>query len=833
MNVPLKKTTTAIRHLSLLAAVWLIASFTHTTAAQERISVQPSATLTWSDMEEINATQPPDTSARAIPLMPHPGPRILDISSFPAPMPGDFSFSPEAAWDEIWEAEELVSSAIPTSKGLPVVASDDFLGLEDDGTVIPPDTMGAAGPNHLMVMLNSQVRIQDKVGNPIGATISLSAFWSAGCSNSVFDPKLIFDSIDGRWIATVDADSASSNSKVCFAISNTDDPTLGWTFYSFIADPTGTTWADYPGFGVNSTWIAITNNMFTISMPSMFQGAKMWVIDKASALVPPLTVTVFPVGFDFSIGGTSGGFALQPAVTYDAAEPKLFIVDNSGYSTPAAPFTFLVRISEISGTGSTPSWMPTPGSAFTGTGLFPVAHDFTYAQVDAPQKGTADLIETNDARMLNAVFRNGRIWCTHSGGLPIITPDRTAVFWYQLNPADMPSPIVQSGLLEGGSGAHHFFPSITANAADDACIGFSRSDEKRFAEAAYVGRLGTDLPGFTGAIKTLKCGEASYFKDFGSGRNRWGDYSATVVDPSDDMSFYTLQEYADLPMGGMDRWATWWGRKSLPQPTPHVKPHYSAYATLGMTSMATNVNIHPEVWCPPNQLQFYCSVGLTVPAMADSCQVCELMAQAVNSNTDCINKGFSATCSGGVVTVENSAGWICPGAFVCFDPAGLAQLQMSMGVVAYDAVGPLKARFIGQAAGQAVDPALGGPQIIVIHVRRDPTNFQATPFRAVVDLVAGMSPTDITSALALSLQQQGDPDVVASGPVLTLFPTFPAGGEGEKETLPFDLTVQVNDQGLGWAVSPVDDPFALLGILPWFTDGFETGDTSAWSVTVP
>ena len=36
-------------------------------------------------------------------------------------------------------------------------------------------------------------------------------------------------------------------------------------------------------FGVNSTWIAITNNMFP-NAGGVPQGSKMWVIDKATAL---------------------------------------------------------------------------------------------------------------------------------------------------------------------------------------------------------------------------------------------------------------------------------------------------------------------------------------------------------------------------------------------------------------------------------------------------------------------------------------------------------------------------------------------------------------------
>lgn len=48
------------------------------------------------------------------------------------------------------------------------------------------------------------------------------------------------------------------------------------------------------------------------------------------------------------------------------------------------------------------------------------------------------------------------------------------------------------------------------------------------------------------------------------GSNRWGDFSATVVDPADDVTFWTIQEYAAIPtnyyLGG---WATWWAAISV------------------------------------------------------------------------------------------------------------------------------------------------------------------------------------------------------------------------------------------------------------------------------
>ena len=40
-----------------------------------------------------------------------------------------------------------------------------FPGLGDNNTALPPDTSGAAGPNHLMITLNSQVQVQTLAQN--------------------------------------------------------------------------------------------------------------------------------------------------------------------------------------------------------------------------------------------------------------------------------------------------------------------------------------------------------------------------------------------------------------------------------------------------------------------------------------------------------------------------------------------------------------------------------------------------------------------------------------------------------------------------------------------
>jgi hypothetical protein len=265
-----------------------------------------------------------------------------------------------------------------------------------------------------------------------------------GLSGNPFDPKLVFDPLSTRWIATVAANPASSTSQMWMAVSAGSDPTGAWTFYGFPAQTTTgpRIWADYPALGMNSTWIAITVNMFRVGGGG-FVGVKMWVVSKATVLAGgPLTVTLFEPGFDTA--GMVDGFVIQPALTFDAAEPTLYLIDNSGWSSGGI---LLLRLSRITGTGASPSWAPLAGGPFPGTGLFFVDNNFSYSQIGASQLGSTSRIDTNDPRIQNAVFRNGTLWCAHSGGLPTGTADRTAAFWYQLDPTALPvsgAPIVQS-----------------------------------------------------------------------------------------------------------------------------------------------------------------------------------------------------------------------------------------------------------------------------------------------------------------------------------------------------------------------------------------------------
>ena len=153
------------------------------------------------------------------------------------------------------------AGAFQQSKDPGPTPEQDFQGLDDSGGSIPPDVNGAAGPNHLMVTLNTDVRIMDKLGNEI-STIGTGAFWFPfPGSSGVFDPKIVYDHYKNRWVLVMPSSGDPATSKVMIAVSENSDPTGNWFMYSFDGDPEDTYWFDYPDWGFNQKWVVITGNM--------------------------------------------------------------------------------------------------------------------------------------------------------------------------------------------------------------------------------------------------------------------------------------------------------------------------------------------------------------------------------------------------------------------------------------------------------------------------------------------------------------------------------------------------------------------------------------------
>lgn len=462
----------------------------------------------------------------------------------------------------------------PGPEGEPPTVATSFQGLGDDNTVIPPDTMGAVGPSHVVTMLNSQVRFHTRAGGTI-STSSLDSFWFSG-ARGPFDPRIVYDPYGSRWIAAAVTDRNSASSSLLIAVTTGSDPTGTWCQYSIDADTGDSTWADYPTLGFNTNWIVIGANMFNNS-DNAYSVSKVWAWPRSATYGCPGSVT----GTVFSMGGL--GSTHQPAVTYDSSLATEYLVNRWNASSGT------IRVFSITGPVTSPAITSgAMASAPSGWSAGPASGgDF------APQLGTSSKVQANDDRMGNVVYRNGALWAAHTIFLPAGgSPTRSSIQWWQVTPA---GSITQRGLVDDPSGAKYFaFPSIAVNSINDVLVGYSRFSGSQYASANYSFRYGVDPAHTLQADTVLKAGEAPYAKTYGGTRNRWGDYSSTVVDPVNDTDMWTLQEYAWTAGGGFDRWATWWGRIA-PSGTPGATPSPSSLAFgerfVGTTSPTQAVTV--------------------------------------------------------------------------------------------------------------------------------------------------------------------------------------------------------------------------------------------------
>ncbi|NOX46647.1 MAG: T9SS type A sorting domain-containing protein [Chlorobi bacterium] len=453
----------------------------------------------------------------------------------------------------------------------------DFLGLEDSGNSIPPDVNGAAGPDHLMVTLNTGFRILDKEGNII-ADVSTGAFWfGMPGAGEVFDPKIMYDPYENRWMLVEPSSSNIANSRLYVAVSENSDPTGNWFMYAFESDPEKQYWFDYPSYGFNKKWIVVSGNMFGAGFGYnvLFAFDKMAIYNNAEEVF----YTRFKI-FD--------GFTIVPALTYDTELEDMYMVNNAGGNNGGSGYLNLWKLSGELGSEEVQDLgligTPNPWTNWAGnSGNF------------APQLDSEENINSGDGRMQKLIYRNGHLWCAHHIFLPADNPTHSAIQWWQLA---TDGTILQRGRIEDETGFYHYtFPSIAVNAKEDVMIGYGSFSPGQYASSSYSFRYADDPVNEMRDRYQFKDGLAKYVKTFGGARNRWGDYTATVIDPSDDLDFWTLQEFADLPTGSTDHWGTWWAMINIDDiPLVDFEAGINIVPTGTATDFTDKTKYEPTEW---------------------------------------------------------------------------------------------------------------------------------------------------------------------------------------------------------------------------------------------
>lgn len=407
---------------------------------------------------------------------------------------------------------------------------------ESDTNVIPPDPVLAAGPNNIVVLINSLLAVYDKSGNLQGGGFQpLSTFFGGlGITGQIFDPRIIYDQTDNRFILTAaEVDLTNfTNGHVFVAVSQTSNPTGVWNKYAIDFEGrnlagTANTFPDFPTLGLSSSAVYISTGQFELNQQCVatdtggcsFSDTWIKVIGLPELLSgsSPLNITTFQ-----NVKTATGfpAFAIEPALTYGSSSEE-FLVAAEFNANPSS--TLNVFSINTSGT-------PALSAADLSVPAFSLPPD-------ARQPG-GSLIATNDFRLLNAVWTNGSLWCGQNAG---DSNGNAVANWYQISAASLPTvALSQSGTITGAGDA--YFPAVSAKPNGEAGVVFTTSSLTLFASSAFVGRDAVDPAGSMTTFAVYKPGTALY-DDFDL---RWGDYSGASVDP-DGNSIWVISEYASSP----------------------------------------------------------------------------------------------------------------------------------------------------------------------------------------------------------------------------------------------------------------------------------------------
>ena len=454
----------------------------------------------------------------------------------------------------------------------------DFEGVGNDEygyTVqyIPPDTEGNVGTTQYVQWVNVNLAVFNKTdgSNELGTTIpgnSIFDGFGGGCeTNNDGDPIMQFDKHEQRWIITQFSVSTTPYLQ-CVAVSLTDDA-AGY-YYRYAFDHGDSSFNDYSKTGVWPTALFQTFNIFDGGdYLEAFAGPLVCALDKFSMYAgAAATEQCFQLDSQYGslLPADLDGQTPPPAgspnylVSYGTSNNLLLWQFNADFADPSQ--TFLTGPTSIPVTPFTPACgASSDQNTVTNT-------------VCAPQPGTKDQIDTlSDRLMYRFAYRN---FGTHESLLvnhAIEVGSTIGVRWYELrNPGAAKPSVYQSGTYSPDGDAR-FMGSIAMDRVGNIALGYSVSGPSTYPGIRYTARAPTDPLGQLSAF------EVSAQEGMGSqiGQSRWGDYSAMVVDPVDDCTFWYTNQY--LRENGAYNWNTKIVsfsfascRKAIPSPPPPHPP---------------------------------------------------------------------------------------------------------------------------------------------------------------------------------------------------------------------------------------------------------------------
>lgn len=409
---------------------------------------------------------------------------------------------------------------------------------------------------------------------------------------SITDPSCYFDQETHRWfhlVLTLDrasptAQALSGTNHLDIAVSTTADPTKPWVVYHVPVQNDGTQGTpdhncqarsgtqlvhgpclgDYPHIGADAHGIYVTTNEFNLNAPG-FRGAQIYAFSKRAlaANAPTVSVQLFDTTDPALTLDGSPGFTVWPAVSPAAHHDH----DDDGDDGRGTEFLLSsvavfsdtrmdnrLRVWSLTNTRSlntipalalktrvvTVLPYSVPGTSLQKPGSVPLltcVADPACAPLVGSAVNTSNVetrLPSNDSRMQQVVFANGKLWAALDTGLTIDGSPQNGIAFFVINPNSL--DVAQQGYV-GLANNNVTYPALAVTAEGRGVMGFTLVGADHFPSAAYV-----SIDAKVGAGDIHVVAEGAGPQDGFTGyvplggtpaRPRWGDYGAAAADGAD------------------------------------------------------------------------------------------------------------------------------------------------------------------------------------------------------------------------------------------------------------------------------------------------------------
>lgn len=507
----------------------------------EPITLQPLATYTTHELSSLEASIPARESPRRVPIRLIRNNKPQNPNALPEIASKDFG-----KYNPLKSAANFVGSQLINFEAL----------TYNDCFSYPPDSMGSVGPTQYIAFCNGRVRSFSKTtGQPDGGIdVSADAFFAPVLPSGSFagDARIKFDRLSYTWILVeLDVPNQNVPNHILFAISRdaTITPQSTWTFYSIPASnyPGQVPFLDYPTIGIDRNALYFGANVFG----NNFFTSAGWVVNK-TALLQHQTLQAYAFPNLIDPNTFVGPSSPQGVTVFDYNSPYGYFlgVDASNMGRLA-----LRQISNPGGVPSISSTIP--------INIPPTAYPLNVPHL-GNNSGTNGYLESIDDRLSISHIRDNRLYTSHNIGVdsngsslssnPIT---RNGSRWYEIDLANPQSPsliqygtLFQSGNPTSFNERHYWIPSVMTNGLHTLLLGCSTAGAQVYADTAYAFRFASDPQGTLRAPVNYTSSSTPYnpsYESPGSGGRRWGDLSSVTIDPWDNMTMWTIQEYSYPP----------------------------------------------------------------------------------------------------------------------------------------------------------------------------------------------------------------------------------------------------------------------------------------------